>query len=123
MHTYEQFGKLLLEYEKKSKSSKFDIDFLDADKFTPLHYACQYDRKECTKILLLQHGASIDLSSEAGLRPRDMLQYDEIKKIFIEYFEKIDNAFANDNKLHTAEREYLVKVISDVTEKQRELQK
>lgn len=81
------------EYRSKSTAEQFDIDFLDADKFTPLHYSCQYNRKECAELLLLQNGASIDQSSEGGLRPRDMLQYDEIKEIFQLYFTKVDKAF------------------------------
>lgn len=40
---------------------------------SPLHYACQLDRDQCVFVLLVLNGASLDLSNEAGIRPREMI--------------------------------------------------
>lgn len=76
----------------------FDIDFIDDDGLSPLHYSCQLNHIECSEILLLENGASIDLSCESGFRPRDLLQHDEIKRIFQEFYRKVDKAI-NDVEL------------------------
>lgn len=59
---------------EKASLREFTIDFVDEEGLSPLHYACQYNQPWCAELLLLESGASIDLSCEAGFRPRDLLQ-------------------------------------------------
>ena len=75
-----------------ARAGRFTIDFVDEQGLSPLHYSCQYNRPQCAAILLLESGASIDLSCEAGFRPRELLQNDEVRQIFIEYYDKVDRA-------------------------------
>jgi len=87
-----KLGKYLRQYSKqrsflndlkvKSENHSFDIDFIDNEGLSPLHYSCQFNHVECTEMLLLENGASIDLSGESGFRPRDMLQNEGIKRTF-----------------------------------------
>ena len=64
---------------------------------SPLHYSCQYNQPACAKILLLENGASIDLSCEAGFRARELLQNKEIKAVFIEFYKKVDKSTMDQN--------------------------
>ena len=59
---------------------------------SPLHYSCQYNQPQCAKILLLENGASIDLSCEAGFRCRELLQNSKIKAVFVDFYKKVDKA-------------------------------
>ena len=70
---YQAFIDILSELKIKAKDCSFDTDFKDEDGMTPLHYSCQNNNPDCTHILLLENGASIDLASEAGVRPRELL--------------------------------------------------
>lgn len=57
----------------KAENMNFSIDFIDDEGLTPLHYACQLNKPQCAEILLLENGASLDISSEAGIRPRELI--------------------------------------------------
>jgi hypothetical protein len=89
---YNKFKQNLENLKELASNWEFNVDIIDDDGLTPLHYSCQYNKPQCAKILLLESGASIDLSCEAGFRPRELLQNSEVKQIFIEFYEKVDNA-------------------------------
>ena len=88
----DKFEKHLKQLERHSSSTRSNIDFTDKDGLSPLHYACQYNQTDCTQILLVDSGASLDLSCKSGFRPREMLQYHEIKYIFQSFYNKIDQS-------------------------------
>jgi hypothetical protein len=63
-----------------------------------LHYACQHNKPECVNLLLLESGASLDLCCEAGIRPRDLLQHENVRERFVEFYQKIDQAIIENNE-------------------------
>ena len=68
------------------------IDEIDEEGRSALHYSCQNNHAKCTEILMIQNGSSQDLCADSGLRPRDLIQHDDIRQVFRQYYQGVDNA-------------------------------
>ena len=89
---YNNFVKTLNEYQTQIDGGYFSKDFLDDGGYSPLHYACQLNNKECAELLLMYHSSSLDITAETGVRPRDLIQHDDIKVMFQKFYIKVDRA-------------------------------
>jgi ankyrin repeat protein len=83
--------------DQEKRKNKFSKDFKDDGGYSPLHYACQLNQKECAKFLLMYHCSSLDVTAETGVRPRDLIQHDDIKRMFQIFYQKVDAAIKKES--------------------------
>lgn len=89
---FKHFERHYLRLHQNAEEFIFSFDIQEKDGLTPLHLACQFAHTECAHLLLLEYGASADISNESGIRPRDMIHNENIKFIFQKFYDKIDKA-------------------------------
>ena len=73
---------------------------------------------ECANFLLIESGASADFSCESGIRPRDIISIDEIKDIFVKFYDNIDESLKDKNSDLDMEHMQFDEIYKRVTEMQ-----